>query len=645
MGPALYVFYFLFGHQIIASMYTGDASSILNHLVQRRQALPLSFYTDLMDKNAHKFLFLPLLTMLFYFAAYKACVYFAVSKEAPVVSPSAESSRVIKYDLIIAALAYSFLTVVYFAPGLRFISTALIGPPEDNMKYFWNMWWGYKSLIDQSGSLTYSNYIFYPEGSSLLYNDYSWYNLFVSLGLSHVLNPVAAYNLTILHTFIVAGIGAFLLTKYLTQNSFAAVIAGFIYGFNPSHFAHSLHHINTSSIQFIPFFVLFFLKSIRGGSARDAVFASIFLLLNALCDWNYLIFLSYFMVFAYAYLAFKRRKVISLDVLSKITLIASGPLIILSPWLFKMVVLGLNSNDVNNPFHVGHNMYVADLIGLIVPHVYHSLGSLQVFDDINRTFTGNPWESTVYLGLVNILTVMIAYKKIIGRTAVYFGGLFVFLILSMGSFIHVLGHTVPVILPYSLLANIPFLSNARAPARNIVFVYLFLSIIMGYAVKYLYETQTLKRYGLALVIVLVMGDYYSVSSETTVVQLPSCYATIKHRTDVGGILDLPGGWRENVRYMMYQTYHKTPIVQGAIPRKIGRSLIDRLELTNLEIQKRQLVQQGIKYIVIHKRPIFEKSRIDTATYESVYKNICEDDDIIVLEVFQGVPSSRGSIGL
>jgi hypothetical protein len=129
-GPALYGLYFLFGHQMIASMYTGDSSSILNHLVQRRQALPLSFYTDLMDKNAHKFLFLPLLTMLFYFAAYKACVYFSVSKEAPVVSPLAESGRVIKCDLIIAALAYSFLTLVYFAPGLRSISTSLIGPPR-----------------------------------------------------------------------------------------------------------------------------------------------------------------------------------------------------------------------------------------------------------------------------------------------------------------------------------------------------------------------------------------------------------------------------------------------------------------------------------------------------------------------------------
>jgi hypothetical protein len=633
LGPASYGLYFLFGHQIITFMYTGDSSSLLNHLLQQRNVVPLSFYLDLMDKNAHKFLYLPISTFLFYFAAYKTCSYFLNKDKDPILAPTAESSGSIKHDLLIAILAYSVLVVIYFLPILTSISFSLLGPPEDNMKYLWNMWWGYKSLIDKSGSLTYSNYIFYPEGSSLLYNDYSWYNLFVSLGLSSVLNPIAAYNLVILHTFIVSGIGAFLLTKYLTQNSLAAIVAGFIYGFNPSHFGHSLHHINTSSIQFIPFFVLFFLKSMRHGSLSDLMMASIFFLLNALCDWNYLIFECYFMGFAYVYGAVKRQKIIRMDILSKIALMVTGPVVILSPWLFKMMVLGLKTNDVNL---YGHNRYVADIIGLVVPHFYHPLGRAPIVDGVNATFTGNHWESAVYLGLVNIITIIILFKKIVRQAAVYFCGLFLFLILSMGSFVHLLGQSMPVILPYSVLANIPFVSNARAPSRYIVFVYLFLAIIMGHALKYLHESyknQTFKKYGLVVISLLIMGDYYSVSSETTKVYVPRCYGVIAEQQNGGGMLDLPGGWEENARYMMYQTYHEIPIVQGAIPRKIGRSLIDELELGNLETQMQQLAENGIKHIVIHKRPVSERSQVDADRYRRVYKNICEDDDNVVFEAY------------
>jgi hypothetical protein len=633
LGGALYSLYLLVGHQFIAAFYSDDPNSLLTHLLQRRTVVPLSFYTDLLDKNAPKLLFLPLATFLFYFTAYRMCFYlWNQSADIPLV-PAIESSSSMKHDLLIALSAYSLILCAYFAPLLGSIGESLIGPPEDNMKYLWNMWWGYRSIIEKGGTLSYSNFIFYPEGSSLLYNDYSWYNLVVSLGLSPFLNPVGAYNVIIFHSFILSGLGAFLLTRYLTQHSLAAFVAGFLYAFNPSHFAHSLHHINTASIQFIPFFVLFFLRSIGEGGKKNVILASAFFFLNALCDWNYLIFSGYFIGSTYIYLALKRKAIINTDILLKVAAIVVVPLIVLSPWLSKMARLGLTGADLN-AFHVGHNMYVADLVGLVVPHSYHFLGGM--FDAINRTFTGNRWESAVYLGVVNIVTLMIVFRKIVREAAVYLTGLVIFIILSMGSFIHVLGQTMPVILPYSLLANIPLLSQARAPARMIVFVYLFLAIVMGFAVKHLsekYKAHSRMKYVVALIIGLLMADYYSLGSDATQVRLPRCYSVIASREKVGAILDLPGGWEESARYMMYQTYHGIPIVQGALPRKVGKSLIDNLHLADWYTQRNQLVENGIQYIVVHKSPIIEGRWIDSERYRSFYNAACEDDKISVFEVY------------
>jgi hypothetical protein len=85
--------------------------------------------------------------------------------------------------------------------------------------------------------------------------------------------------------------------------------------------------------------------------------------------------------------------------------------------------------------------------------------------------------------------------------------------------------------------------------------------------------------------------------------------------------------------MMYQTYHGIPIVQGALPRKVGKSLIDNLHLADWYTQRNQLVENGIQYIVVHKSPIIEGRWIDSERYRSFYNAACEDDKISVFEVY------------
>ena len=243
------------------------------------------------------------------------------------------------------------------------------------MWYLWSQWWTQKAITEPGISLTFSNYVYYPEGNTLLYNDYSPYNRALAFLLWPIFNPVVIYNLLILHTFILSGIGAFLLIRYLSGNLYASLIGGFIFAFNPAHFAHSLHHAGFASIQFIPFFILFYIKSLRGEGKANLWLACLFFLLNTLCSWVHLVLALYFMGFSYIYLMTRRKRFLMPGVLFKTGVVITSTLLVLSPWLIKMILLGWQHPEVTKG---GHNTYVADALAFFVPHSYHCLANLEI---------------------------------------------------------------------------------------------------------------------------------------------------------------------------------------------------------------------------------------------------------------------------
>ena len=541
-----------------------------------------------------------------------------------------------KYILPAVTLAYCFFTALFFSPCIKEIAHSLIGPAEDNLSHFWDIWWAGRVFIEHKGALDFSNYIFYPEGSSLLFQAFSFYNLFFALLLKPLFNPVCAYNLLILSTFVLSGIGAFMLVRYLTGDTAAAFAGGFIFAFNPSHFAHSLHHIELASIQFIPFFVLYFIKSLRGGSKKDLFLASMFFALNGISSLYYFVLGALFICLSYAYLAFKRREFFPADIFRKSVIIIMPAALLLMPWLFKMARLGLGHPETagfSNP-----DIFVIDSLALFLPHPYHWFSGNGILQYINSRFTGNPWEQTGYLGIVGIVLVIMAFKGIWKETKKYFLAGLPFLALSFGSYVHIFGWQSPVPMPYALIRHVPLLSVMHTPSRAIVYVYLFFAIIVSFALKYLYQVYSFrylkKTMAFSLVGLLLFCDYYSVCGASIPVYCPAAYGAVKTGEGEFGILDLPGrNYTYAARYMMYQTFHGIPIAQGYISRKVGTSLIDRLETEDLAGQKKQLAAHRIRYIVIHKYliPLAFRGRI--SLYKENYGSIYEDAENVVFQVY------------
>ena len=516
--------------------------------------------------------------------------------------------------MAIAAVFFSFCTVLYFFPVLQKFNAALIGPPEDNMQHFWDIWWAKSVFTGKGLSLSFCKHIFYPGGAPLLYHAYSFYNIFLSFVLLKFMAPPAVYNVLVLLTFPMAGIGAFLLIKYLIRDTRAALIGGFIFSFNHFHVGRALHHIELASIQFIPFFVLYFIRALRGGTKKDLILACVFFLLVSLCSWYYFLFTLYFMGLSYVYLGIRRKKIYVKDVLVKTLIVVGTSFTVLSPWVIRMVIVRFTNPEVEvmwKPF----DMNVADLLAFFVPDSYHWAASVPFIKGVNAAFTGNVWEKTAYLGIVNLAIIAVALRKKNRIPVKYFMGFLFFAILSMGAHLHVLGRVTPLALPYEVVRNIPFLSGAASPSRALAYVYLFFAIIAALGVKGLMDmcaSRVRKNVIYVSLSALVFFDYFNVYGVTTGVNLPACYGVISRDQDTFAILDLPGDYPSACRYMMYQTMHARPILQGALMRWSGKSLEAALDYNNMDILMGQLKENGVKYIILHRDEFFRYVPKDTA---------------------------------
>ena len=173
-----------------------------------------------------------------------------------------------------------------------------------------------------------------------------------------------------------------------------------------------------------------------------------------------MIFMSLFMFISYGYLAIRRKKIMLSDIIFKASLIILPTVVIFSPWLLRMVVVRIKHPEVAAVS--GHSAFVADLVGLFVPDVYHLIGGSKFIKKITLKMVelsgSNMWEAAVYIGVVNLLLIIFAFRRSFKFTARYYGGFLVFLILAMGTQIRVFGEGLPIFLPYYLLKYVNMLT-------------------------------------------------------------------------------------------------------------------------------------------------------------------------------------------
>jgi len=549
--------------------------------------------------------------------------------------------RMVRLGLVF--LAYTALTVLVFRHDIPHFGNTLIGPPEDNMQDFWNTWYA-ASHIRTWHDLGYTSLIKYPEGTALHYHSLTFPKLaiaviFGAMFKAHMSGLVILENLLLVVSFPISATGAFYLVRHFTRDDLGALAGGSVFAFNPSQVAHVAHHLSVSSIEFIPLFVLAFILAVERRSWGFAVLSTLCFALSALSCWYYLFYCAYFIVFFYVVLAIKQNRFLIRWPLVVSLFNIVGLLVLLSPLLVPMIGQVTAGGNV---YAEGGETDVADVFAYVAFPQVHFLSGLS--EHIYARLTGNRWEATVYFGLVNIalLVWLILRRRQLDRDLVAFvlSGMGVFAVIASGDHLHVLGHaTIP--LPDLLLRHLPFFNNLRSPSRAIVMVYIFLAIGVGYAVSTIWRAHgaTWTGRGAVAVLALLMAfDWYPRGGPRTPAVCLPAYSLLAQDPDRhAAVLDLPGGYREGNAYMMYQACHLHPIVQGTVSRDLNKTLRDRLVTEDLDQQRRQLTENNVKYIVIH-RPdgkMFQWRSEDgqAAQYVRTYPVLYSDKDAVVLGVY------------
>ena len=536
--------------------------------------------------------------------------------------------------LLLVLGGFTLLTVLFFWPWLAQLSSALIGPPEDNMQDFWNSWHVVhaKSWHD----LLFTSAIRFPEGTSLAYHSFAWPQVFVVALLARLFGDsfatiVTLQNLTLLASFPLAAAAMFYLARHLLGQGrdLGAAVAGFVFAFNPWHVAQVMHHAHVSGIEFLPLFVLFYLRALETKNWLWLAGAAVMQALSALSCWYFLFYTLYFFAFHLLYLRLSQGRWPRRWPLAAPALCTAGALLLLSPWLIPM----LAAQSSPSLYYVGHNMFVADLAALVAfppTHLLARFGS-----GIYAAITGNAWEGAVYLGLVNLALLIWVFTRKSDRRLLHYalGGAAFFLVIAAGEALHVAGRVTPLHLPGVILSHLPFFANVRTPARATVMVFLFLGPALGYAVSLLKDRNFVRT----LVATLMLLDFMPTHLASTPAACPPALAAIADDPEQSGVLDLPRGYGEGNAAMMLAACHGHPIVAGETARQMGLTLVDKLQTRDLATQQRQLAAAHVKYVILHrpKDGLFQWKAADGAwnSYTHTYRAVGQDQTLTVLRAF------------
>jgi hypothetical protein len=178
------------------------------------------------------------------------------------------------------------VSVVATWPLVLHLGTHLPAGARDLYQNVWNFWWWKKALLEFDTSPYFTHLLYAPEGLDLAFNTHSELHMLLLLPINVLAGHVAAYNVSILLALVLCGLGGYLLLRELVRDETAALAGGLFFTLFPQHLEQLFEHLNLASCEFMPFALLFLIRTFRYGLARDGMLTGVFFALNALAGWH-----------------------------------------------------------------------------------------------------------------------------------------------------------------------------------------------------------------------------------------------------------------------------------------------------------------------------------------------------------------------
>jgi hypothetical protein len=558
-------------------------------------------------------------------------------------------------SLLVIALFLLLTALLTWPVAIHFI-THVPGDGRDDPPLVWNTWWIRYALLNLHTNPFSSSYLFYPLRINLVFYTLTLFNGVMAVPLDDLLGIVGATNAMLFFSFTMAGLGVYLLGLRTLRNvqpdrtrRLAAVMAGLVYAFAPIKLIFaSLGQFNFTSNEWIPFFVLYLLRSCEApGRRRDAILAGIFLVLTGLCEFT---LASFLIVFTGLYVVYRLisegRTALSRKAVGNLAVTAGVFAMGFSPIILAMLQEIQEEGDYTLTVGWGFaDAFSADLLGFFIPsHLHPLFGPWAAQATSSFSYT-----NFSYLGVAALALALVGARRSGWRHAFWPFATLSFIIISLGPVLHIAGRwvfdldglLVRVPLPFIILHYIPFIKANRYPSRYGIMVALSLGILAAQGMAVLLHRlgprqQVIVGVGLFLI---VLFDYLAVPLPLSDLRSPTVYEAIARNNGGAPLLQLPLSWRNSFAFIpqklteypqavnavvmfqqFYQTVHQGPILSGNTSRNpelsfvyyleapIIRSLVAleegrRLSLDEIEADRRiadEVVRFfGFKYVVIH----------------------------------------------
>jgi hypothetical protein len=472
--------------------------------------------------------------------------------------------------LVGAAVFYAAAFFALTWPAVTRFRTHWFADDGDGLQNVWNVWWVHRAVVVLHESPWFTGELHYPYGSSLLAHTLNPFNGFVAIVLSPFLPPEAAYNALVTFGFVAGGVTAYLLAHRLTGAHLPSLLAGFIFTFSNFHFAHAEGHLQLVSLEWIPLFVLLWLRVVTTPTVQSGIGAAFVLFLVILCDYYYF----FYSVIAGAIILawwvvrnrglstlFDGRRLAAIGAFAAVTLATSGVLVGLLLW-----------SNIRDPLTGGHpaGEFSLDLLSPLIYGGHWRFGSLT--KPFWQRLPATAHETSVHLGFSVIGLALYAWRKrraLIAPEITLFGFLLVFfLVLALGPTPQIAGKAIlgdRAVLPYAWLeAIVPMLTISGVPIRMMVMVMLSAAMLAAFGFAVLQRGPVRSQRAAIAIACLLAIEYLPRPIPTLLVAVPKYVDILRDLPGRDGVLDAVS---DQSYALFYQTIHHKPLAFGYLARE------------------------------------------------------------------------------
>lgn len=403
---------------------------------------------------------------------------------------------------------------------------------------------------------------------------------------------------------LAANIGMYLLLRRLQFEKSIAFVLGLAYGYMTFLMPRE-GHLNYWPIYTFPWFYLSCLVVVQNKKIWQRVLgslgAALFFVLTLWINFYYFVILNVSLAGLFVGFFLTQRKMLVQKVkelYTHIFIAAIAVFVLLIPWATALYTTVRFDEIPKTGGWGGAISFSSDLFGYIVPsqynhYIYRYFAELYVHTVARfAPFAVDFFENYTYPGIIILGSYLLyavffvrrSFRSTSKKVLPYFLTSMIFLVLTLGPFLHVYGHwrlyigegiflSVP--LPYVLFSYLPFMQNIRVPGRLIVGFIFFAYIVCAYVITYLLRNKSprFKHFFLTvLFIVIIFDQRYLNHHPPPEEKFPyKIFEIIKKDPDHVSVLEIPFTVRDGFTYfgdghavtgIVGEALHGKPIIGG-----------------------------------------------------------------------------------